>query len=211
MKVIKIFVVEWTTQAVEKEPEKLRLVRESNPKRRNFLSIELIKPTGEQQSWTESVKNFALSYTQETYPANLAPWWPVPPPLPDQSCLVGSKNVRATLEHCFFWGEGGVSWVYRALGGSILKLNIQRAFFLTFLSKIVFSRYWTVCATVNIWSEKKVFFHGNRIKITFFWMQKWMLISVWPALRVVNVPGQSEHTRLTLQWEQGVLVTVTEL
>ena len=37
----------------------------------------------------------------------------------------------------FLGGKGGVSWVYRALGGSILKLNIQRAFFLTFLSKIV--------------------------------------------------------------------------
>ena len=48
MKVNKNFVVEWTTQAVEKEPEKLRLVRESNPKRRNALSIELIKVTGEQ-------------------------------------------------------------------------------------------------------------------------------------------------------------------
>ena len=163
------------------------------------------------ESWTKSVKNFALSYTQETYPANLAPWWPLPPPLPGQCCLVGSKNVRATLQHCFLGEEGGVSWVNRALEGSIFKLHIQRAFFLTFLSKIVFSRYWTVCATVNIWSEKKVFFHGNRIKITFFGMQKWMLISVWPALRVVIAPGQSEHTRLTLQWEQGVLVMVTEL
>ena len=48
MKVNKIFVVEWTTWAVEKEPGKLRLVRESNPKRRNALSIEPIKATGEQ-------------------------------------------------------------------------------------------------------------------------------------------------------------------
>ena len=39
-------------------------------------------------------------------------------------------------------------------------------------------------------------------------MQKWMLISIWPVLRVVNAPRQSEHTRLTLQWEQGVLVMV---
>ena len=163
------------------------------------------------QSWTKSVKNFALSYTQETYPANLAPWWPLPPPLPGQCCLVGSKNVRATLQHCFLGKEGGVSWVNRALEGSIFKLHIQRAFFLTFLSKIVFSRYWTVCATVNIWSEKKVFFQGNRIKIKFLWMQKWMLISIWPALRVVNAPGQGEHTRLTLQWQQGVVVMVTEL
>ena len=28
----------------------------------------------QQQSWTKSVKNFALSYTQETHPAYLAPW-----------------------------------------------------------------------------------------------------------------------------------------
>ena len=56
------------------------------------------------QSWTKSVKNSALSYTQDTHPAYLAPWWPLPPPLPGQCCLVGSKNVRATLQHCFFWG-----------------------------------------------------------------------------------------------------------
>ena len=34
---------------------------------------------------------------------------PSPPPLPGQCCSVGSKNVRATLQHCFFGGEGGVS------------------------------------------------------------------------------------------------------
>ena len=36
-----------------------------------------------------------------------------------------------------FFGGGGVSWVNRALEGSILILNILRAFSLTFLSKIV--------------------------------------------------------------------------
>ena len=45
------------------------------------------------QSWTKSVKNFALSYSQETYSANLATWWP----LPGQCCLVGSKNIPTTL------------------------------------------------------------------------------------------------------------------
>ena len=38
-----------------------------------------------------------------------------------------------------FFGGGGVSSLNWALEGSILKLNIQGAFFLTFLSKIVFS------------------------------------------------------------------------
>ena len=46
----------------------------------------------EPQSTTESVKKFALSYSKETRPANLAPWWPLPPPFPGQCCLVGSKN-----------------------------------------------------------------------------------------------------------------------
>ena len=62
-------------------------------------------------------------------------------PLPGQCCLVGSKNVPTTLQHCFFLGggegEGEVSRVNRALEGSILKLDTQGAFFLTFLPKIV--------------------------------------------------------------------------
>ena len=62
---------------------------------------------------------------------------PVPPPLPGQCCLVRSKNVSVTRQLCFFGGEGEVSWVNRALEGSILKLDLQGAFFLTFLSKIV--------------------------------------------------------------------------
>ena len=47
------------------------------------------------------------------------------------------KNIPATLQHCALAGEGKESWVNRALKGSILKLGKQRAFFLTFLSKIV--------------------------------------------------------------------------
>ena len=108
------------------------------------------------QSWTKSVKNFALSYSQETHSANLATRWP----LPGQCCLVGSKNIPTST--LFFFGGGGG-------GGSILSepgfrrkyskiLGIQRAFFLTFLSKIVFSRYWRICPTVNIRREKKVVF-----------------------------------------------------
>ena len=38
------------------------------------------------QSWTKSVKNFTLCYTRGTHPVNLASWWPLPPPLPDQCC-----------------------------------------------------------------------------------------------------------------------------
>ena len=34
---------------------------------------------------------------------------PLLPPLPGRCCLVGSKNVRATLQHCFIGGEGGRS------------------------------------------------------------------------------------------------------
>ena len=66
--------------------------------------------------------------------------WPLPspPPLPGQCCLVRSKNVPVTLQLCLFGGgEGEVSWANRALEGSILKLDLQGAFFSTFLSKIV--------------------------------------------------------------------------
>ena len=38
------------------------------------------------QSWTKSVKNFTLCYARGTHPVNLASWWPLPPPLPDQCC-----------------------------------------------------------------------------------------------------------------------------
>ena len=44
---------------------------------------------------------------------------------------------RPHFNFVFFGGEGEVSWVNRALEGSVLKLDIECAFFLTFLSKIV--------------------------------------------------------------------------
>ena len=40
----------------------------------------------ELQSLTKSVKNFTLCYARGTHPVNLASWWPLPPPLPDQCC-----------------------------------------------------------------------------------------------------------------------------
>ena len=50
---------------------------------------------------------------------------------PQQKCFGHTSTL-------FFWGgEGEVSWVKRALDGSILKLDLQGAFFLTFLTKIV--------------------------------------------------------------------------
>ena len=57
-----------------------------------------------------------------------------PPPLPGQCCLVGSKNVPSTLQHCFSCGGGGS--VLSEPGFSILNLDMQGTFFLTFLSKI---------------------------------------------------------------------------
>ena len=54
----------------------------------------------------QKVLRILLSHTQETHPTYLEPWWPLSPPLPGQCCLVGSKNVRATLQHYFFGGRG---------------------------------------------------------------------------------------------------------
>ena len=59
------------------------------------------------QSWTKSVQKFALSYSQDTHPANLVPHWSLPPPLPGQRCSVRSKNVPAALQHCFLGGKRG--------------------------------------------------------------------------------------------------------
>ena len=84
------------------------------------------------QSWTKSVQNHALSYSQETHPVNLAPWWPLPPPLPGQCCLVGSKNVLATLQHCFFWVGEGRGSILSELGfrGKYSKIRHTRCIFL---------------------------------------------------------------------------------
>ena len=57
-----------------------------------------------------------------------------------------------------FGGEGEVSWENRALEGSILELDTQRAFFLTFLSKIVAGIHWKgiypADSIVHIWNRK---------------------------------------------------------
>ena len=52
-------------------------------------------------------------------------------------------------------GEGGVSWVNRALERGILKLNIHHAFFLTFLSKIV-AFFWIKLITLKVGGQKEI-------------------------------------------------------
>ena len=133
----------------------VRLIKVANKTRPHFRHNYWSKQQAKRRSrpqWTKNLKNFALSCSQETHPANLAPWWPLPSPRPGQCCLGGSKNVPATLQLCFLGGEEEVSWVNRALEGSILKLDIQRAFFLTFLSKI-----WIV-----VWCLKCVYFVATK-------------------------------------------------
>ena len=71
---------------------------------------------------------------------NLASWWPRLSPTPPWSVLL-SQEQKCTghPSTLFLGGRGGgeVSLVNRALEEIIPKLNIQGAFFLTFLSKIV--------------------------------------------------------------------------
>ena len=63
---------------------------------------------------------------------------PPPPPLPGQCCLVGSKNVLATLQHCFFGGGGGGSILSEpGCRGKYSKIIHTTCIFLTFLSKTV--------------------------------------------------------------------------
>ena len=52
------------------------------------------------QSWTKSVMNFALPYSQDTHVEDLAPQWTLPPPHTNQSCSVRHNNVSAG-HHCF--------------------------------------------------------------------------------------------------------------
>ena len=72
---------------------------------------------------------------------NLAFWWPRLSPTPPWSVLL-SQEQKCTghPSTLFLGGRGGggeVPLVNRALEEIIPKLNIQGAFFLTFLSKIV--------------------------------------------------------------------------
>ena len=81
-------------------------------------------------SWAKSVENFALSYQQNAYPADLVPLWSLHSPHPGQSCLVGIRNDPARIQHCLLGGRGE----YLSLPG------LSRAlFFPTSLSKIVAS------------------------------------------------------------------------
>ena len=56
--------------------------------------------------------DFALSYPQNAYPADLVLLWPLPSPHPGQICLFGIRNDPAGLQQCFFFfffffGGGG--------------------------------------------------------------------------------------------------------
>ena len=86
----------------------------------------------EPQSRTKSVKNFALSYSKETRPTNLAPWWPLLSPFPGQCCLVGSKNVPAKLQHFFVYEgeEGGSTLSERGFRGTYSKIRHTRCILL---------------------------------------------------------------------------------
>ena len=59
------------------------------------------------QSWTKSVKNFALSYSQKTHPANMAPCDPSPsPPTPPWSVLFSPQQKCFGHTSTFFGGGG---------------------------------------------------------------------------------------------------------
>ena len=90
------------------------------------------------QSWTKSVVNFALSYSQNAYLADLLPLWPLPSPNPGQSCLFKMKNDPAGLQHCFFGGRGSICSC-QCFPGLYLETRHGNVnlFFSTFLSKTV--------------------------------------------------------------------------
>ena len=56
-----------------------------------------------------------------------------PPPHPGQCCLVGSKNVRATLQHCFFWGGVGSILSEPGFRGKYSKIKHTTCIFLNIL------------------------------------------------------------------------------
>ena len=65
------------------------------------------------QSWTKSVMNFALPYSQDTHVEDLAPQWTFPPPHTNQSCSVRHNNVSAG--HALFllprfWDQAKIFW-----------------------------------------------------------------------------------------------------
>lgn len=60
------------------------------------------------QSWTKRLGNFALSYLQNAYLADLVLLWPLPLPHSGYSCLVEIRNDSAGLQHSFLGGEGGM-------------------------------------------------------------------------------------------------------
>ena len=58
---------------------------------------------------------------------------PLLPLLPGRCCLVGSKNVRATLQHCFFWGGVGSILSEPGFRGKYSKIKHTTCIFLNIL------------------------------------------------------------------------------
>ena len=84
------------------------------------------------QSWTKSVKNFALSYSQKTHPANMAPCDPSPsPPTPPWSVLFSpQQKCFGHTSTLFFWGGGGSILSEPGFRGKYFKIRLTRCLFL---------------------------------------------------------------------------------
>ena len=84
------------------------------------------------QSWTKSVKNFALSYSQKTHPANMAPCDPSPsPPTPPWSVLFSpQQKCFGHTSTLFFWGGGGSILSEPGFRGKYSKIRLTRCLFL---------------------------------------------------------------------------------
>ena len=61
---------------------------------------------------------------------DLVPLWPLLTPHPGQSCLVGTRNDPAGLQHCFLGEEGEVFVVASAFKSFILNVDIVTSIFL---------------------------------------------------------------------------------
>ena len=84
------------------------------------------------QSWTKSVKNFALSYSQKTHPANMAPCDPSPsPPTPPWSVLFSpQQKCFGHTSTLFFLGGGGSILSEPGFRGKYFKIRLTRCLFL---------------------------------------------------------------------------------
>ena len=84
------------------------------------------------QSWTKSVKNFALSHPQNTCPMDLVLLEHLPSPHPGQCCSMEVRNDPATPwpSTLFSWGKGEVFVVTSHFKSFILKQDMAKSIFL---------------------------------------------------------------------------------